>query len=81
VLFGHISRRSRRGTAHRAGPAAQFGYARLIWLVGGVCLAGAVHDTIILWASTRRAALAGRHRAPEIGPVAGTTAASPSSSS
>jgi carbon starvation protein len=57
--------------------AAQFGYAPgLIWLVAGVCLAGAVHDYIILWASTRRG---GRSLAEiarqEIGPVAGITAA------
>jgi carbon starvation protein len=44
--------------------------------VGGVCLAGAVHDMIVLWASTRRggASLADIARA-EIGPVAGLTAA------
>ena len=57
--------------------AAQFGYAPgLIWLVAGVCLAGAVHDFIILWASTRRGgrSLAEIARA-EIGPVAGATAA------
>ena len=57
--------------------AAQFGWAPgLIWLVCGVCLAGAVHDFIILWASTRRG---GRSLAQitreEIGPVAGATAA------
>src|SRR4026208_1858357 len=35
--------------------AAQFGFAPgLIWLVAGVCVAGAVHDVMILWASTRR---------------------------
>jgi carbon starvation protein len=48
----------------------------LIWLVAGVCLAGAVHDSIILWASTRHG---GRSLAEiarrEIGPVAGLTAA------
>src|SRR5512135_2007184 len=56
VLFGHhfaaIS-----GAGPLVGPvlAAQFGYAPgLIWLVTGVVLAGAVHDLIILWASTRR---------------------------
>jgi carbon starvation protein len=55
----------------------QFGYAPgLMWLVAGVCLAGAVHDVIVLWASTRRggASLAEIARA-EIGPVAGFTAA------
>ena len=44
--------------------------------MAGVCLAGAVHDFIILWASTRRG---GRSLAQiareEIGPVAGGTAA------
>ena len=57
--------------------AAQFGYAPgLIWLVGGVCLAGAVHDYVTLWAST--AAAAGRSAEmvrTEIGPVAGVFAA------
>src|SRR6185503_1775241 len=78
VLFGHhfaaIS-----GAGPLIGPvlAAQFGYAPgLIWLVAGVCLAGAVHDYIILWASVRRG---GRSLAEiareEIGPVAGLTAA------
>jgi carbon starvation protein len=78
VLFGHhfaaIS-----GAGPLIGPvlAAQFGYAPgLIWLVAGVCLAGAVHDSIILWASTRHG---GRSLAEiarrEIGPVAGLTAA------
>ena len=55
--------------------AAQFGYAPgLIWLVAGVCLAGAVQDFIVLWASTRRGggSLAEIARA-EIGPVAGVT--------
>src|SRR5918993_2397603 len=78
VLFGHhfaaIS-----GAGPLIGPvlAMQFGFAPgLIWLVAGVCLAGAVHDSMILWASTRRG---GRSLAEiarsEIGPVAGATAA------
>ncbi len=78
VLFGHhfaaIS-----GAGPLIGPvlAAQFGYAPgLLWLIAGVCLAGAVHDVMILWASTRRG---GRSLAEiarmEIGPVAGFTAA------
>src|SRR3954462_5605199 len=78
VLFGHHFA-AIAGAGPLIGPvlAAQFGYAPgLIWLVGGVCLAGAVHDMIVLWASTRRG---GRSLAdiarPEIGPVAGTTAA------
>jgi carbon starvation protein len=78
VLFGHhfaaIS-----GAGPLIGPvlAMQFGFAPgLIWLVAGVCLAGAVHDSIILWASTRRGgrSLSDIARS-EIGPVAGVTAA------
>ena len=78
VLFGHHFA-AITGAGPLIGPvlAAQFGYAPgLIWLVAGVCLAGAVHDFIILWASTRRG---GRSLAEiarqEIGPVAGNTAA------
>src|SRR6476469_592655 len=78
VLFGHHFA-AIAGAGPLIGPvlAAQFGYAPgLIWLVGGGCLAGAVHDMIVLWASTRRggASLADIARS-EIGPVAGTTAA------
>jgi carbon starvation protein len=78
VLFGHHFA-AIAGAGPLIGPvlAAQFGYAPgLIWLVAGVCLAGAVHDMIILWASTRRGgcSLADIARS-EIGPVAGTTAA------
>src|SRR5437870_9373977 len=78
VLFGHHFA-AITGAGPLIGPvlAVQFGYAPgLIWLVGGVCLAGAVHDMVVLWASTRRggASLADIARA-EIGPVAGTTAA------
>src|SRR6267143_5202142 len=78
VLFGHHFA-AIAGAGPLVGPvlAAQFGYAPgLIWLVAGVCLAGAVHDFITLWASTRRG---GRSLADiartEIGPVAGTIAA------
>src|SRR5687767_4200922 len=78
VLFGHHFA-AITGAGPLIGPvlAAQFGYAPgLIWLVAGVCLAGSVHDFIILWASTRRD---GRSLAEiarqEIGPVAGATAA------
>ena len=78
VLFGHHFA-AITGAGPLIGPvlAAQFGFAPgLIWLVAGVCLAGAVHDYIILWASTRRGgrSLADIARA-EIGPVAGVTAA------
>src|SRR5262249_31389953 len=77
VLFGHHFA-AIAGAGPLIGPvlAAQFGYAPgLIWLVGGVCLAGAVQDSIMLWASTRRG---GRSLADiartEIGPIAGLTA-------
>jgi carbon starvation protein len=78
VLFGHHFA-AITGAGPLIGPvlAAQFGYAPgLIWLVAGVCLAGAVHDFIILWASTRRGgrSLADIARS-EIGPIAGATAA------
>src|ERR1700761_3256329 len=74
VLFGHhfaaIS-----GAGPLIGPvlAIQFGYLPgLVWLVVGVCLAGAVQDMMVLAASVRRGgqSLAGIARA-EIGPVAG----------
>jgi carbon starvation protein len=74
VLFGHhfaaIS-----GAGPLIGPvlAIQFGYLPgLIWLVVGVCLAGAVQDMMVLWASTRRggSSLAEIARR-ELGPVAG----------
>lgn len=77
VLFGHhfaaIS-----GAGPLIGPvlAIQFGYMPgLIWLVVGVCLAGAVQDMLVLAASVRRGgrSLAEIARA-EIGPLAGTTA-------
>jgi carbon starvation protein len=77
VLFGHHFA-AITGAGPLIGPvlAAQFGYAPgLIWLVAGVCLAGAVHDFMILWASTRRG---GRSLAQivreEVGPAAGLTA-------
>jgi carbon starvation protein len=78
VLFGHHFA-AITGAGPLIGPvlAAQFGWAPgLIWLVAGVCLAGAVHDSITLWASTRRGgrSLAEMVRS-EIGPVAGVSAA------
>jgi carbon starvation protein len=77
VLFGHhfaaIS-----GAGPLIGPvlAIQFGYLPgLIWLVVGVCLAGAVQDMMVLWASTRRGgmSLAGIARM-ELGKTAGLAA-------
>jgi carbon starvation protein len=78
VLFGHhfaaIS-----GAGPLIGPvlAIQFGYMPgLVWLVAGVCLAGAVQDMMVLAASTRRGgmSLAGLAR-QEIGRPAGLAAA------
>jgi carbon starvation protein len=77
VLFGHhfaaIS-----GAGPLIGPvlAAQFGYLPgLLWIVIGVCLAGAVQDFLVLAASIRRG---GRSLAQiareEAGPVAGVAA-------
>src|SRR5438067_1750973 len=77
VLFGHhfaaIS-----GAGPLIGPvlAAQFGYMPgLLWIVIGVCLAGAVQDFLVLAASLRRK---GRSLAQiaysDIGKVAGSTA-------
>src|SRR6266852_9396788 len=77
VLFGHhfaaIS-----GAGPLIGPvlALQYGYAPgLIWIVVGVCLAGAVQDMLVLAASVRRGgrSLAEIARA-EIGALAGVTA-------
>ena len=56
VMFGHHFA-AITGAGPLVGPmlAAQFGYAPgFIWLIAGCCLAGAVHDSMVLWASTRR---------------------------
>ena len=77
VLFGHHFA-GITGAGPLIGPvlAMQFGWAPgIIWILAGVCLAGAVHDMLILWASTRRG---GRSLAEiarsEISTVAGATA-------
>jgi len=74
VLFGHHFA-AITGAGPLVGPmlAAQYGWAPgLIWLVAGVCLAGAVHDSMILWASTRRGGNSMSDLVKmEIGPVAG----------
>src|SRR6476659_10221939 len=77
VLFGHHFA-AIAGPGPLIGPvlAAQFGFMPgLLWLVAGVCLAGAVHDMISLWGSTRRkgASLATIAR-QEISPLAGIIA-------
>jgi carbon starvation protein len=78
VLFGHHFA-AIAGSGPLVGPvlAAQFGFMpSLLWLVFGVCLAGAVQDSFWLWASTRRGgrSLADIARS-DVGPVAGVTAA------
>src|ERR1700691_4335270 len=77
VLFGHhfaaIS-----GAGPLIGPtlAAQFGYMPgLLWIVIGVCLAGAVQDFLVLAASIRRDGKSLAHIAyDEVGKVAGWAA-------
>ena len=77
VLFGHHFA-AITGAGPLVGPmlAAQFGFAPgLIWLVAGVCLAGAVHDSMILWASTRRGGVSVPEMVKEqISPLAGFVA-------
>jgi carbon starvation protein len=77
VLFGHHFA-AIAGAGPLVGPvlAAQYGYAPgLIWLIGGVCLAGAVQDSFWLWASVRRG---GRSLSDiartDVSPLAGVTA-------
>ena len=56
VLFGHHFA-AIAGPGPLVGPvlAAQWGYLPgFIWIVIGACLAGAVHDFVILWASVRQ---------------------------
>ncbi len=77
VLFGHHFA-AITGAGPLIGPvlAMQFGWAPgFLWILAGVCLAGAVHDMMLLWASTR----SGGRSLPEIarehiGSVAGVTA-------
>src|SRR5688572_26086082 len=78
VLFGHHFA-AITGAGPLIGPvlAAQFGfYPGFIWILFGVVLGGAVHDFVILVASTRRN---GRSLAEiardELGPVLGTVTA------
>lgn len=74
VLFGHHFA-AITGAGPLIGPvlAMQFGYLPgLLWIVIGVCLAGAVQDFIILTASVRRNGLSLAEIARrEIGPLAG----------
>src|ERR1044072_459890 len=77
VLFGHHFA-AIAGAGPLVGPvfAAQFGFMPgLLWLVFGVCLAGAVQDSFWLRASTRRGgrALADIAR-PDVSAIGGLTA-------
>ena len=76
VLFGHHFA-AIAGPGPLIGPvlAAQWGYAPgFIWLIIGACLAGAVHDFVILWASVRQRGQSLPQIAREtIGPVSGVT--------
>ena len=74
VLFGHHFA-AIAGPGPLVGPvlAAQWGFAPgFIWIVIGSCLAGAVHDMVVLWASTREDGLSLSKIAREhVGPMAG----------
>ena len=76
VLFGHHFA-AIAGPGPLIGPvlAAQWGFAPgFIWIVIGACLAGAVHDFVILWASVRQRGLSLPKIARQtIGPVSGVT--------
>src|SRR3954451_754647 len=76
VLFGHHFA-AIAGPGPLIGPvlASQWGFAPgFIWLVIGACLAGAVHDFVILWASVRQRGLSlPRIARQTIGPIAGVT--------
>ncbi len=77
VLFGHHFA-AITGAGPLIGPvlATQFGFMPgFLWILIGVVLAGAVHDFIILWGSTRRGGISLAEIARrEIGPVAGVMA-------
>lgn len=74
VLFGHHFA-AIAGPGPLIGPviAAQWGYLPgFVWIVIGACLAGAVHDFVILWASVREDGLSLPHIARRtMGPWAG----------
>nr|WP_113864730.1 carbon starvation CstA family protein [Brenneria salicis]NMN92310.1 carbon starvation protein CstA [Brenneria salicis ATCC 15712 = DSM 30166]RBP67649.1 carbon starvation protein CstA [Brenneria salicis ATCC 15712 = DSM 30166]RLM32378.1 carbon starvation protein A [Brenneria salicis ATCC 15712 = DSM 30166] len=77
VLFGHHFA-AIAGAGPLVGPvlAAQIGYLPgTLWLLGGVVLAGAVQDFMVLFLSTRRnGASLGEMVKKELGPVPGTIA-------
>jgi len=77
VLFGHHFA-AIAGAGPLIGPvlAAQWGFLPgYTWIIVGACLAGAVQDFVILWASTREDGLSlSRIAGRTIGPVAGLAA-------
>jgi len=77
VVFGHHFA-AIAGPGPLVGPvlAAQFGYLPgLLWILIGATLGGAVHDSIILFCSTRRRGKSlGQMISEEISPVAGVIA-------
>lgn len=76
VLFGHHFA-AIAGPGPLIGPvlASQWGYfPGFVWIIVGACLAGAVHDFVILWASVRQDGLSlPRLARLNIGSVAGIT--------
>src|SRR5439155_6325218 len=76
VLFGHHFA-AIAGPGPLVGPVlgAQWGYAPgFIWIVIGACLAGAVHDFVILWASVRQDGLSlPKIARANLGPLSGVT--------
>jgi len=76
VLFGHHFA-AIAGPGPLIGPvlAAQWGFLPgFIWIVIGACLAGAVHDFVILWASVRQDGMTlPKIARAQIGPLAGLT--------
>src|ERR1041384_3392444 len=76
VLFGHHFA-AIAGPGPLVGPvlAAQWGYAPgFIWIIIGACLAGAVHDFVVLWASVREDGLSlPRIARSNIGRLSGVT--------
>ena len=77
VVFGHHFA-AIAGPGPLVGPvlAAQFGYLPgLLWMLIGATLGGAVHDSVILFCSTRRRGKSlGQMVRDEVGPFAGTIA-------
>ena len=75
VLFGHHFANCWSGTFSRTDFGANGIFARTIWIIVGVVVAGAVQDFVILFASMRRNGKSlGEMIKDEIGPVTGLIA-------